>query len=172
MSDLVYMKCKDYFILKIRYYADEKLLKKWRVTQGPLPLQHMERAQAYNEFQWKAVEFITGKKNQYFFFHYPLSTKDCALEELEDDFGIHICRNEAHDHWLIPKSRPDILEWCVQNLPNNPFKVLKKMKYIGHRFIDKNFLTFRRRDSADFKIQHPEYYEKIKSPDDLQSILR
>lgn len=120
------IKCKDYFIIKIRVYADEKILDEWHKgnTVG-VPKQHTERSKAHSEFFWQLVEKVTNKERKYWFLEYGLDAREAMTEELADTYDIQILGRESERTFMIPKTSPEIFEW-VKNNVTNPSKVLKK----------------------------------------------
>ena len=131
------MKCEDYFIVKLRYYADERVLKAFYKTPGhetlPLPKQHRERAQLYNNFYWDFVEKITGKNHKNWIKEYLFLTKECVEDEINESHGIMILSGEGWATFFIPKRYVDLFEW-VKNNTTVPIKIVKKtnMVYVNY----------------------------------------
>lgn len=142
------MKCKDFYIIKIRYYADENLLKKCHSNE-PLPTQHMDRAKTFTEFRWQFIEKMTGQNSQYWYTEYPFETIECAFEYIEEKFDIRIHKGEGWETFWIPKTQPEIFEWIKENC-KNPYRELQKSNtsFWSFRSEDK---TWRRKMSNDFK---------------------
>lgn len=125
------MKCEDYHILKIRYYADNPMMKFFHDDKHPRHIEalkkHNERAKSYIEFKWKFINKVVECDEKYWYSNYGMFADECAFEYMQEQFGI-ICE-ETRDGWktyLIPKQYTELFEWCKENLPNNPFKVLKR----------------------------------------------
>ena len=78
------MKCKDYYIFKIKYFADKKILDEWHKNNGPTPKQHWQRAQDYNKFIWKFIKKVTGKPDTYWYKTYAFEARECAFEYVEE----------------------------------------------------------------------------------------
>ena len=138
---------KDFSIFKIRYYADEKLLKKWHSNRdSALPLQHSERARNYNDFFWKFVEVVTNKSSNIWHNEYMFGSKDCATEELSD-YGIFISDQEGWYTYLIPIERQDLANWIIDNV-NLPMKQLRKFSMYVPNFIGQR--TWQRDDCKKY----------------------
>lgn len=105
--------------------------------------QRTKRMDGYNKFFWSFVEKVTGFPQDYWFDQYSFFSTECAIEQLQCDHGIHLAdyawsRRVLH----IPIEQTELVEWVLQNLPNNPHKVYKKF-YIP-RELDKSELQWRR----------------------------
>jgi hypothetical protein len=118
------IKCKDYFIIKLRTYADAKLLQLYRGS-GSLPAQHHDRAKAYNDFWWKFVEEVTKKDMKFWHREYFLDATDCVKDDLREKFGILINNGEGWTTLLIPKNMPNLMTWVESNT-QLPMKLVTK----------------------------------------------
>lgn len=125
------MKCDDYHIMKVRYYADKPMLKFFHDDTHPRHIEavkkHHARALGYLEFKWKFITKVTNIEKKCWHQDYGMFADECAFEYIHEKFGI-ICE-ETRDGWrtfLIPKKYTDLFEWCQDNLPNNPYVVLKR----------------------------------------------
>lgn len=155
------MKCSDYFIVKLRYYADEKVLKAYYKTPGheslPLPKQHWERAQQYTKLYWEFVEMVTGRNHESWFKEYLFMTKECVEDELKESFGIIIMGGEGWATFLIPTRHTDFFEWVKENT-TVPIKILKKtnMFYVNHwgTVINKERREAERKHTIEFCEKH------------------
>lgn len=131
------MKCEDFFIIKLRYYADEKVLNKFYKTPGhesqPLPKQHWERAQLYTKFYWDFIEKVTGKNQDFWFKQYMFNTKECVEDEIKGSHGIIIQDCEGWYKFFIPIKHTELIEWIQKNT-TIPTKIIKKtnMFWINH----------------------------------------
>ena len=119
-------KCADYYIVKIRYYADKHLLDKHHKNggKGAYPAQHQERAEAYFDFFWEFFEKFTGHKKSKYYFDYMFETRVCAQEELFEKFGVYIPEGEGSYKWFIPIEQTEMIQYVKDNC-KNPMKVLK-----------------------------------------------
>ncbi len=131
------MKCKDYYIVKLRTYADESLLKKCRGDNDPLPAQHHQRAKQYVKFLWEFIEYLTGTPSSDFHLRYFMSSRDCALEQIAEDFGIIFSDGEGWNTIFIPKTNDMAYNYVIDNC-GLPYKVVKKtsIDYLKHRPVD------------------------------------
>ena len=152
--------CKDYFIIKLRNYADASLLKKWEKERdvnefAPLPKQHYERARLHNEFFWKFIERITGKTDNEWFSKYMFEPSECAQEEVHETHDIMISKGEGWITYLIPIKYPELIEWVKANV-NVPSKTLKKFNLGFWRY--RNISKSQREQSiaftSNFKEKH------------------
>lgn len=136
------LKCKDYFIFKLRYYADKKILDKWHTTFSHVPKQHMERARLSNDFFWNLIEKITGKNKNEWYSTYMFDTNDCALEAMEETHGIYRwLLTEGYYTYFVPKQHTEIIEWVKLNI-KSPYKILKRSS-TGYVEFNKNHYQFR-----------------------------
>ena len=143
------IKCKDYFIFKLRYYADKRVLDRF----GPSHPQHWERAKLSNEFFWDFFEKVSGKNMRDYHREYMLDTVKCAKEELEETHGIYRFQlSDAYYTYLIPKIYPEIFEWVLLNI-KSPHKILQRAS-VG--FVNKQTSNYERTQSKKFteKFKH------------------
>ncbi len=131
MIELKDIKCKDFNIYKIRYYADRKLLDKYNIDKENnvpntfMPKQHSERAKNYNKFLWDSVEFLTGKDNEYHHKKYGLGALECTFYDIRDYYHILLLKGEGESSIFIPKEDNEYHQWFLENI-NIPYrKVLK-----------------------------------------------
>lgn len=129
------LSAKNYHILKVRYYADKKLLDAWH-DGAPVPRQHRQRAEFHWKFFWGLVEKVTAKKQDFWYDTYLFFTVECAEEELGEDYGI-FCFNvsDGHKTYYIPKKYTEIIKWTNDNV-NLPFKILKRANISFHNLND------------------------------------
>lgn len=155
------IRCSDYIIIKVRYYADNKLLNKHHKLQKqqnkslPLPEQHHQRSKLYNEFFWKFIEKLTNKNMKQWHNKYMLETRECLHDEIEENFGIITSKEEGRDTFLIPKNNSEIINWFKENI-TIPYKEVRKIN-LGYIGFERN-IKYRREDSIkytkDFKIKY------------------
>jgi len=149
-------KCKDYHIIKIRYYASEYLLKKHfsdsDTTKTCLPEQHRERAKRYTKFFWEFFYHVTGIESKDMYLKYSFDARDCAYDELQEKFGILQSDAESEVIFLIPKGKEEIFEWIKENvkLPYNVVSILKHIPFKFYHEVD----TIRRKESEEFVKEH------------------
>jgi hypothetical protein len=126
------LKCEDYFIIKIRYYASKYYLNRFHNNDVIGLKKQYEAAQKHTKFFWDFVEHIAGKQNYYEKYYY--NTKECVLEEIHETHGIIIRQEEVFYKYFIPKNdnNLELISWMEENI-KNPYAVLRKT-YIG--FID------------------------------------
>ena len=151
------MRCKDYYIFKTRYYADEKLLDKWH-NGGTQPQQHWDRAQNHNKFIWDLIKKVSGKDDKYWMMQYMSDSKECALDYIEENFDIKYSDSEGWITIFVPKSNEKIFKWCKINC-KNPWKVLKKTR-LGAFSYNRN-LKWRREMSRDFTLKMRLHISKL-----------
>lgn len=143
-------RCKDFHILKIRSYADKSMMKFYHNENHPRYTeackQHWERAQSYTKFKWLFINEVTQLKNdRYWYEHYGFFADECALEYIQEKYGVIVERGEGWVTYMIPKKKTELFEWCKENLPNNPYKVMKRtlINYYNYRNED---LTWKRKE--------------------------
>lgn len=136
------LKCKDYFIIKIRYCADKKALDKWLRTLSHAPKQQIERARLSNEFFWNLTEKVTGKNQNEWNSTYMFDTHDCVLETMEETHGIYRwLLTEGYYTYFIPKQHIGIIEW-IKLYIKSPYKILKRSS-TGYVEFNKDYYHFR-----------------------------
>jgi hypothetical protein len=154
------IRCKDYFIIKIRYYADEKLLSKCRDNM-PLPQEHHDRAKEWNEFFWKFVERVTKTTQKEWRHKYLFDTRECAIEEIFELHGIFLQDNEGWENILVPISNTEIIEWIREN-NKLPFKVPQKINLGSYRYRG-NIETWQREHSLEMTAEMHTKYPELKN---------
>ena len=131
------MKCENYYIVKVRYYADAKLLSQPFVTNEQR-LQHHTRANHIGSLYWEFFEFVTGYSMKAYVLMIPnfLRSREDSKEYLLNEYGIYIDDGEANRYFYIPKtSEKYYLEFLYfLSKYDLPYKVLKKKKYV--RYLD------------------------------------
>lgn len=147
------IKCKNFYIIKICYYADKHLSRKYDdkiFNDKKVRAQHYERVKQYNEFKWKFIEHITKETQKYWYFNYMIESDKCAFEQIYEQYGIisEVCA-EGWYYYYIPKDLPDIIE-CMKDNLSNPYKILKKCKHIPMKETN---LTWQREYSRKFTIE-------------------
>jgi hypothetical protein len=154
------IRCKDYHIIRVRYYADQKLLDKHHkeTPNGPYPKQHHDRAKSYYAFKMALIKHVTGFDQQALFDMYQFGTVDCGLEDMEEMSGIRYSSGEGWDTFMIPKERTDLIEWFHQNLTENPFRVMKVIR-MGYQ----KYREFPSRFKRDFAIENKIDLSKYKT---------
>ena len=161
-----YSTSKDYFIIRVRYYASEYLMKKQH-EQGSHPKQQWERAEQINKLYWDFITFVTKKEHEWWLLEYPHWAKECAIEEMEDNFGIVISDREGNYVFLIPKRHTHIIDWFKTNidkykLPNKILTKLQGISFIGsrHSYMD---LKWHRNEATRIKNEKDENGRRKKS---------
>jgi hypothetical protein len=152
------IRCKDYHIIRVRYYADQKLLDKHRKTGGPYPIQHHERAKSHYHFQMALIKHVTGFDHQALFDMYQFGTLEAGLEDMEEMSGIRYSGGEGDATYMIPKERTDLIEWFHQNLTENPFRVMKRIR-MGYQ----KYREFPSRFRRDFALKNKVDLSKYKT---------
>lgn len=141
------IKCSDYLIVKLRYYADAKVLKKHYADPNHadkwLPKQHHERAVAYHDFFFSFIEKITGKSKDYWYYQYMTDASACLREEIHETYGILTSDTGGYYVWMIPKNRKDLFDWVVENT-TVPYKVMKKVHLGGWKWRGPEASTYSR----------------------------
>lgn len=109
------MKCEDYNIIKILYYADKNMMKFFHDANHPRHIEslkkHYARAESYLEFKWKFINKVTEIDEKLWHQDYGMFADECAFEYMQEKFGI-ICE-ETRDGWrtfLIPKKYSELFE--------------------------------------------------------------
>lgn len=145
---VIQVRCKDYFIIKIRNYADEKLLKKSRKEGGPLPKQHHERSHAFITFKWELIKKITGKGLDQWCKIYMTDAANCAMEYIEEKYGIMLYDGSGWQTFMVPLKHSEIIAWIKENvkLPN---KIMQKVS-LGHLAYVERDLTWKRNEAKKF----------------------
>lgn len=141
------LKCEDYFIVKIRYYASKYYLKKFHNNDVIGLKKHHEAAKNHTDFFWAFIEKVAGKQD--YFEKYYYNIKECVLEEIHETYGIIIIQEEGFYKYFIPKNNKNskLIDWMVENI-KNPFVILRKT-YIG--YMDTTPSTFYRKMSLEAK---------------------
>ncbi len=155
-------KCKDYFIIRLRYYADKHILDKWHSTDGaPTPKQHWNRAQEINRFFRAFFEQATNTTYTSFISEYMISTRECMIEELSTKYNIVISDGEVWKTWFIPKENTELIQWVLDNvtLPyTTPSKTgTHKLEY---RENSSYWRDESREETIKFKKEHTNLNEK------------
>lgn len=150
------MKCSDYFIVKLRYYADESVLKAFYKTPGheslPLPKQHWERAQEYTKFYWKFIEKVTGKSSEFWYKQYMFNSRECVEDEINESHGIIVQGGEGWSTFFIPIRYEDIFEW-VKNNTTVPIKIIKKTNMFFINYWGTKINKERRKEEREHTIE-------------------
>lgn len=121
------LKCEDYFIIKVRFYASRYYLKKFHNDEPIGIKKHWEAAKNHTEFFWNFIEKVTKKSHEDYINEYFFSSKECAIEEIHEVYGIIIVEGEGYYKYFIPRndSNLELVEWIKINCKNS-FKILKK----------------------------------------------
>lgn len=160
------LNCKDYYIIKMRYYADKKLLDKYWEDNHTIPPQHYERCADYMDFRWLLVNEICGKDSMYWHTHYMIDSVECAKEYICEKYNIYFKTDDGDEILFIPKSNEKIFEWVKDNIPSNiPNKILKKTRNYFNN--SKNRV---REHSREFTLKSP-YYKHIMRTKKLERLL-
>lgn len=145
------IKCKDYFIIKIRYYADDRLLKKHSGEQ--LPKQHYDRAKLYVDCKIKFIEKVLKIEYKELVLKYFLYSFDCAFEQMEEEYGIIFLDGEGWATFMVPKKHIKIIKWLKNNILL-PYKVISKTNISWLNIGERN-LKWRRQMSKEFMDKNP-----------------
>lgn len=120
------IKCSDFFIIKLRNYADEKLMKKWSADGGGvLPKQFYERNDLYNKFFYSLITHLTNETIEHWTRQYMFDLHTCLRDEIHESHDILIHCGEGWQTYFIPLEHTELIEWFKANI-NLPFKLLKK----------------------------------------------
>jgi hypothetical protein len=150
------MKCDDYNIIKIRFFASNYYLKKWDIQNEPAPKQHIERANNINDW----------------FLKYMYNTKDVMIDYIYETYGI-IIRTKGEDgyyYFFIPKKMKKEFKW-LKTHNKNPYKIIKKTT-IHHLefYFSKQNIKFRREESEEF-TKSSEIHKQLSRQNKLKRIL-
>lgn len=148
------IKCKNYFIIKLRYYASPYYMKKFRNGDPIANKKHYEASVNFNEFSRKFIEIVSERPYNYYEREYFLNSKECAYEDIHESHGIIFDQAKAYYVLMIPKEYTDIINW-VKNNVNIPFKIVKKTE-LG--FCDFRPTTWKR--------------EEYKTTDEIKEMLK
>ena len=125
MSDLFNIHCKDYFIMKIRTYADKHVLDKWHKTNGPTPQQHRDRAMSIYNFTCALIEHVTHDPYDTFMLLSHLDSDECIRELLYEKSGVLVRYGEAVRTYMIPNNQTELIDWFKAHAPQ-PNWIVKK----------------------------------------------
>jgi hypothetical protein len=148
------MKSKDFYIFTVRFYASKYHVKKFLNGNTNSHMKHIEAANIYNEFFWKFIEKINGKRiNDYIKLY--STYREAATEEINEYNDIKVIESgDGYRTFIIPKENNEqLFEWCKENAPN--FKLLTRTSPL---WLEKDHTTFYRNS---FK-HSPEFIEKLK----------
>lgn len=151
---------KNYVIIKVRNYADEKLLKKHFQEPGneskPLPKQHYYRAKEHFAFFHLLVEKVTGKNFKTWADEYLFDTHECLKDEIRENYGILIIDGEGWVTYFLPKEKIELIGWFIVTV-KLPLKIVKKTRY---SFFINNWLY--NKDVKTNRIKSRELTKKFK----------
>lgn len=119
------IKCKNYFIIKLRYYASPYFMKKFHKGDAIANKKHYEAAVNYNNFIRKFIEIVSERPFSYYEKEFFLNSKECAYEDIHESHGIIIEQIKGYYILMIPKEHSDIINWVKINV-DIPFKILQK----------------------------------------------
>lgn len=109
---------KDFYIVKIRYYTSDYLLKKFHQSTVSRK-KHAEEGKNHLDFFWLFIEKVTGKNHSYFNDLYFLNSRECAIEYIHESHGVYIIQNEVWYTYLIPKeNNSELFFWMKINIKN------------------------------------------------------
>lgn len=138
------MNKKKYTIIGIAWTSDKKYSGD-KFNSPEARKQRKDRTIGYHKFFWDFVEKVTGFSMEYWNKKYFLDARECAMEQLECDHGIHIGEYSwSRRVFHIPIEQTELVKWVLENLPNNPHEVYKKF-YIP-RELEKSQLQWRREE--------------------------
>jgi len=161
------MAIKDWLIVRIRTYADDKVLKKHKRQNddGSLPRQHHDRAKSYAAFMYEFYEYVTGKSHREWMKTYFISTMECLSEHIKEHHNIHQSHGEAYETFLLPLTEQKTVDWIVSTCDklDLPCRIMKK----AHTFYADNYkVSTIFRDSSiestkELFEEHPEIKQRI-----------
>lgn len=125
------IKCKDYYIVKVRYYASPYYLKQFHEGKSKGIKKHHEAASKHSEFYWAFMERASGKNSDHFFKEFCLGARECATEEINETHGIIILFGEGWVTYLIPKDKnSDLFDWVKSEVKSReiPNKIVGKVQ--------------------------------------------
>lgn len=128
-------KSKNYFIIKIRCHASDYYLDKFHKNEDIGIKKQWEAANKNTEFYWKFVECVTKKQDKWFYKMYGFGGKECAEEEMLEQYGILICSSRNYNYFHIPKQMTDISDWMIENLTDIPYKILQKTTFLQEHLL-------------------------------------
>lgn len=125
------IQCKDYYIVKVRYYASPYYLKRFHEGKSIGLTKHHEAALKHNGFYWSFMERVTGKSDKKFFNEFCFGARECAAEEINETHGIIILHGEGWVTYLLPKEKnSDLFDWMNLELKSRevPNKIVSKIQ--------------------------------------------
>ena len=124
------IQCKDYHIVKVRYYASPYYLKQFHEGKIKGVKKHSEAASKHSEFYWSFIEKATGKSDDYFYKEFCFGARECATEEINETHGMIILFGEGWVTYLIPKDKnQDLFNWMISELESRkiPNKIVTRI---------------------------------------------
>lgn len=125
------IQCKDYHIVKVRYYASPYYLKQFHEGKSKAVKKHHEAAAKHSEFYWSFIERASGKNSDHFFKEFCLGARECATEEINETQGIIILFGEGWVTYLIPKDKnSELFDWVKSEIKSReiPSKIVSKVQ--------------------------------------------
>jgi hypothetical protein len=163
------IKDADYTIFKVRWYADERLLKNRKDNQV-LPKQHRDRASAYVHWCWEIVEHLTGENVNWWHSYYPFNTVDVAWSFLHNNGLIRKFEGEGTTAFYVPKTNTDLAAFIKKSCPKIlPIQVVTRYKLYDLRWMGM-VRHYPREAALDFKaemLKDPDFAKAFKPGDPL-----
>jgi hypothetical protein len=86
---------------------------------------------------------------------YFMSARECAIEELWADHDILVDNREGWCWYYVPKNKPDLFQWIIDNSQEIKHKVMQRAS-INPKYVSKT--DWQRVDSAE---QTAKFFSKI-----------
>lgn len=119
-----YIKCSDYYIVKIYCIGDLKNIYKNK-KDGAFTQKFYDRCRIHNDFLWELIHKISGANRDYWDNEFQLDARKCALNYIEEHTGILFYDVVEYTKILIPINKKWVLYWILDNV-QTPCKQLKK----------------------------------------------
>lgn len=154
------VKCKDYAIFRVNYYADRDKSGVINITDTKVLRQHHERVKTFHDFCWKLIEKLTGKPMSFWIYEFAMhETRSCALEYIWEHHGIMTAdQTDGIMLFMVPKEQTELIEWIKSNV-KNPFTMPKKtdIRVFDHFYmggVGMKFPTYKRDEAYEFKNKY------------------
>lgn len=129
-------KSKDFFIIKLRYYASEYYLKKFHNGDPTGRIKHSEAANRHMAFLYDFIHRVTGHTLEYYTNRYGhrkgimFNMKEKLLQRLIKKYNIVVSEGEGWYTYHIPKGETELIEWVIKETSERkiPSKQLKRSR--------------------------------------------
>lgn len=146
------IKCKDYYILKIRYYGSDYYMKNYNNGNIKAVKNHHKAIKNHNDFFWEFIEKITNKTQEDWLNQFYYYNRECIVEEIHDTLGIIIVDEEGYYKYFLPKNDNnfDLLIWMKENCKNKNKQLQKSNTF----WLKKKPQTSYRETARELRIEN------------------